>query len=146
MEIERELKRYDSYISKSGNRVSFRVSLEWAKGMPKDAGIYVFYYRNKIVYVGQSRSLKERMKDLRRTVNHTFRRKLGNFYFAKKDGFQKATSKKKFPEHIEKMVNSRMESMKIVIVPVPFGRSEVEEYLIKKYKPKFNANTSRGNT
>jgi len=75
------------------------------------------------------------MKDLRYTLNHTLRRNIGNTLFSNRKDFKIATSKKKFPSKIEDLVDQYMENLKVIIAPVYFGRTEIEEYLIEKYKP-----------
>ncbi|MCU7839484.1 MAG: hypothetical protein KZQ94_08895 [Candidatus Thiodiazotropha sp. (ex Troendleina suluensis)] len=144
MDINSILNEYEEIIFEKSNMKSFDVTTKWAKQITKDAGIYAFFDQDKVVYVGESGSLKARMGDVRRTVNHTLRRNIGAKLYSDIEGYEKATSKKKFPEHIERLVNEYMETLHAVIVPVPFGRTEVEEYLVSKLKPMFNTKTRRG--
>ncbi len=44
---------------------------------------------------------------------------------------------------IEEKVDEFMETLHVVIIPVPFGRTEVEEYLVNKFDPKFNSKRKR---
>jgi excinuclease UvrABC nuclease subunit len=109
-----------------------------------DAGVYAFFDKEQMVYVVESGSLRGRLNDLRRTVNHTLRKSIGEKRCSVIEGYVKATSKKKFPNHIEELVNIYICSLQVSIVPVSLGRTEIEEYLINKYKPIFNSKTRRG--
>ncbi len=143
MDIDKILTEYEEIVFQKSNRKQFDGSTKWANQIAPDAGIYVFFRKDKVVYVGESGSLKARMGDVRRTVNHTLRRNIGDKLFSRIKGYAKATSKRKFPESIEKKVNEYMETLHVVVVPVPFGRTEIEEYLVEKHKPKFNTKTKR---
>ena len=145
MSMTEEIKYYEDLILHSLPKTSFSVDSSWAKGLPNKAGVYAFFYGSEFIYVGETKSIRDRMKDLRRTVNHTFRRKLGAHHFSDTEGFEPATSKRKFPERIEALVDKLMGKLSVVYLPIPFGRSEVEEYLIKEYSPQFNSLSSRGN-
>lgn len=135
---------YEQFILLSENRIAFDFSKDWKNNVSTKAGVYVFFEENKIVYIGEIKSLRSRMGDIKRTVNHTLRRKIGEILFNKIEGFIKASSKRKFPEHIEKLINEYMCKLKVVILPIQFGRCEVEEYLINKYEPIFNSKSLRG--
>jgi len=143
MNVEKIIKEYEETIFCRSNRKPFDISTKWAKHITEKASIYAFFEKGKIVYVGESRSLKARMRDVRRTVNHTLRRNIGVKLFSHIKGYEKATSKQKFPEHIEQKVNEYMETLHVVVVPILFGRTEIEEYLVYKHKPKFNTKTKR---
>lgn len=144
IDIDTILKEYEEIIFEKSNRKMFGITTKWTKQITRDAGIYAFFDQDNVVYIGESGSLKARMGDVRRTVNHTLRRNIGTKLFSEIEGYEKATSKKKYPEHIEILVNEYMEKLHTVIVPVPFGRTEVEEYLVSKFEPKFNLKTKRG--
>ena len=70
------------------------------------------------------------MKDLRRTLNHSYRRSLGFKLFK-----VKATSRQKFSDEIEHKLNEYFEqTITVSFLPVLFGRLEMEELLVNKYK------------
>ncbi|MEW8372644.1 MAG: GIY-YIG nuclease family protein [Candidatus Thiodiazotropha sp.] len=144
MDIDKILKEYEEILFEKSNRKTFDTTTKWAKQVTRDAGVYAFFDQDNVVYIGESGSLKARMGDVRRTVNHTLRRNIGAKLFSEIEGYKKATSKMKFPEHIEILVDEYMKKLHTAIVPVPFGRTEVEEYLVRKFKPKFNLKTKRG--
>jgi hypothetical protein len=64
---------------------------------------------------------------------------LGNLLFKDHDGFEKASSRKRYNPEIEAKLEEWMESnLEISNLVVPFGRKELEEYLFEKFKPKYN--------
>jgi hypothetical protein len=48
---------------------------DWTSSITKNAGAYALWdiLTNKPIYVGETASLQQRMADIDRTVNHTFR-------------------------------------------------------------------------
>ena len=143
MDIDKILQEYDQRFLDEKNREIFQLDTQWNKGVPTESGVYAFFDKDKIIYIGETGSLKGRMSDVRRTVNHTLRRTIGNKLFSNTKDFNKATSKKKFPEHIEILINEYMEKLYVTMIPISFGRAEIEEYLIEKYNPVFNTKTKR---
>src|SRR5690606_30681874 len=108
-------------------------------------GIYVVRNReNKVVYVGETSNLQERMNDLKDTRHHTLRRAVGHAEFSEKPNFHKATSKKKFPVNIEEMVTEFFkDNLSLTYCATKIGRKEFEEYLVRKYEPKYNSSIGR---
>tara|TARA_Y100001972_G_scaffold121316_1_gene165165 strand:- start:3234 stop:3671 length:438 start_codon:yes stop_codon:yes gene_type:complete len=101
----------------------------WPAQFSKDPGIYVIYDNTEITYFGETGNIRKRMKDLRRTLNHSYRRSLGFYLFN-----EVATSSKKFSASIETQLNLYFEDqIKVATMPVAFGRLEFEEYLVEKY-------------
>lgn len=120
---------------------------ELAKQKPSIAGVYVIFEDKDIVYVGESGCLQRRIIDLSETRNHQFRRTLGVIRFSKVPRFRKATTRKKFPLHIEQKVDKWIkEKCQIVVVPLDLGRKEFEEYMFREYEPKYNQRGQRGNS
>ena len=99
----------------------------------------------KLIYVGETGSLRGRMKQVRDTRNHTLRRQVGAAKFSDRISYQPATSKRKFPESIEGMLNTYIEkNLSVKVLPVLLGRKEIEERLIDDETPRFNIKTRRG--
>lgn len=124
-----------------------RISLtrNWVEQFPKEAGVYVLFEKNKLVYVGETSSIKERMTDFLNTRNHTVRRKVGAFNFSEIKGYHPASSRIKFPDHIEKLVIDWLEKkVKLSYLVVDLGRKELEEFIQDKYNPKYNSRRRRG--
>jgi hypothetical protein len=103
---------------------------DWAKKIPSKPGVYVFKDNDKIVYVGETGNLRGRMKDLLDSRHHTIRRTIGVKFYSTIDGFVKATTKIKFPEHIELLVNEHIcKKLLLAYIPVSLGRKELEEMI-----------------
>ena len=100
------------------------------KKLPNNSGIYMLFEDSKnIIYIGETGNLRERFKEIHRTVNHTFRRQLGAIKF----GVIK--TRKKFDEDIEQKLDIFFnENLYFSYVEVNFGRLEIETYLIYKYQ------------
>lgn len=117
----------------------------WSRDFIKKPGVYVFFEKDEIVYVGETSSIKERMRDVLDTRHHTLRRKIGVLNFSNIPGFRQANSKTKFPPDIEQLVSDWMiKKMRLSFVSAQLGRKELEELIIKKYNPKYNTPSKRG--
>ena len=94
------------------------------------ASVYFVYDKKKLCYVGESGNLFERFMDLNRTLNHSFRRSLGNSKFINHVKFSKATTKIKFHEEIESLLNKYCNRhLTISYMPMILGRLEFEEWV-----------------
>ena len=106
------------------------MSRKWTGKIPPEAGVYVLKENENIVYVGETGNLRERMNDLLDSRHHTVRRTIGEKLFSKTEGFKKATTKEKFPDHIEKLVNNHItDNLKVAYLEIPMGRKELEEFI-----------------
>lgn len=126
-------------------RIQIYGTSKWSAKLPKLHGIYIIRNRdNEIVYVGESSNLQERMNDLKDTRHHTLRRAVGHMEFSKEPNFHRATSKKKFPEHIEDLITDFFKAdLSLSYCATNIGRKEFEEFLVKKYKPKYNSSLGK---
>ena len=108
--------------------IPFSFDKDWSSKFANEPGVYGIFDKGALCYVGETADLKERMKDVKRTVNHTFRRKLGEKEF---DGILK---KKKFSVEVEvKLDDYYTSNLSFVGIPVHFGRIEIETYLINEH-------------
>lgn len=113
-----------------GERVKFTFDKKWSSNFIDTAGVYAVFDKNKLVYIGQSANVKERMKEFKRTVNHSFRRKLGKHLFK-----GAKVTKSHFPSQIEEYLNQYyLDNINISALEVQFGRLEIESNLINKYR------------
>jgi excinuclease UvrABC nuclease subunit len=136
----------EEYLMKIDNQRDVLLSREWANQTPSKAGLYVGFEDGRIVYIGESGNIQERMKDLLDSRHHNLRRNIGRFNFSKLDGYIDATSYNKFPPNIEEKVNSWLkQKIKISVLPTNIGRRELEERLIEKFHPKYNQKEKRKN-
>jgi hypothetical protein len=137
------IEHYSSELIDQAQKHPISLNRTWASRFPDAAGVYAIFFNGKVVYTGETGKISARLGDLIDTRNHTLRRNLGKGLFSEKEGYQDASAKKKFPEHIENLVNSALEQMTVAVLPISLGRSEVEEYLVGKYNPVFNSKTKR---
>ena len=136
--LERWLRTYETRLMDVDRRRAVELSLPWERTFEYEPGVYVVFNHTRIVYVGETASLRSRMNNLRHTQQHTLRRTVGRSEFRDVPGFQEATSSKKFPAHVETMVIDFLNSLQLAATRVPFGRKEVEEFLVSKYDPTYN--------
>ncbi len=129
----------DELITSTRRRVTLNET--WVRQFPEEGGVYAAWEtgESKPVYVGESKCLRNRMRDLLDSRHHILRHYIGEENFAHIEGFEKADSKNKFPPHIEKAVQEWItEKISIAVLPVKLGRVEVEEHLIDIHPPKYN--------
>jgi excinuclease UvrABC nuclease subunit len=133
-------------LVQNGMKHPIELTRAWARKFPNEAGVYILFEGKTLVYVGETKSIRERMLDYLDTRHHTVRRKLGLFNFSEVDGFERAGSKIKYPPHIEMMVDDWFKNnVLICFLVVSLGRKELEELIMQKYKPKYNSLGRRGN-
>lgn len=103
------------------------------------AGLYLVKDKNdKLIYVGESSSVEERITTHSgRTYFSALRRHIGTEILGYE--LQEIKGKKRYFSDKEDLnVTDFLRECKAVIFPVNFGRYELEEYLIKKYRPLLN--------
>ena len=106
------------------------LSRAWTAEVPNEAGVYPIKEGDKLVYVGETGNLRGRMNDLLDSRHHTLRRTIGHKLFADLEGYLPATTKKKFPSHIEVKVNEHIHNnLSSAFLKVALGRKELEELI-----------------
>lgn len=119
----------------NGNKLKFSFDKNWSDNFTRKAGVYAVFSNNELLYIGESASVKERMKEIKRTINHSFRKKLGKHLFG-----DATLNKGKFDEKIESFLNEYyLQNIYISFIEVEFGRIEIEEELIKRHKNILNS-------
>jgi len=119
---------------KKKNRLELFLNKKWKDDVPKRPGVYVLWSKkrknNPAVYIGESSNLSERFSDLGSWRNHTFSRQIKNKYNLSS------------PKQVRDKISS---SYNITFVKVSYGRKEVEEYLIYKWRTynEFNKESPR---
>ena len=137
--IRVELENWVKELADVHGSEPFSRSPEWRMHIPADPGVYTLFEDGKLVYVGESGSLRNRMKDLTDTRNHTLRRKLGARLGSG------GSSKKKFSEAVERKLNSFMEQhLRVKFLVVHLGRKEIEEAVVRGRPHLYNAKGRRG--
>lgn len=115
----------------SADRLKFEISVKWRnRHVPDYPGIYaLFEGPDNLIYIGETGNLRERMSDICRTVNHTFRKQFAH----KRYGALK--TRKKFNDEIElKLDNFFRDHLHMAFIEVNFGRVEIETCLVTKYQ------------
>jgi hypothetical protein len=125
---------------KSKEKIKFSFDKKWSDNFPKKAGIYAIFYKGKLVYVGESANLKERMKEVKRTYNHSFRRKLGKYLNP-----DSKIVKGKFDIELEEELSLHFKDyLMFTYTEVNFGRKEIENHLMQRNEGVFNSIGKRG--
>ena len=68
----------DALVNKN-NKHQIILTRDWARQFPKEAGVYVLFEGDELVYTGETSSIRERVTDYLNTMHHTVRRKIGAF-------------------------------------------------------------------
>lgn len=119
MDIRQKLEEYEGILVNAERHTP--LSKDWRKSFPQEGGVYVLWENGYPVYVGETSGLKSRMGDLSRPVNHPFPAKVAIILALHKAPI------KELRAAIERQY-------KLSYVLVPFGRAEVEEYLILRWR------------
>lgn len=120
MNTQERLLHYEATIVSAPRRV-LAGHVDWKKDITRDAGVYVIWKGQSPVYVGESSALRARMSDLTNFVNHTFAKKTcALFGLGASDRLA--------------LVNAYSSNYELSFCAVPFGRKEVEEYLILRWR------------
>jgi hypothetical protein len=111
-------------------QLKFEKTKEWRLNIPNSPGVYALYEKNnKLLYIGESGNLRERMNEINRTVNHSFRKQIGFLRFGG------VKSKKKFEIDVESKLDLFFaEELYVAFIEVYFGRLEIEEFLINNHQ------------
>jgi hypothetical protein len=95
----------------------------WAADMPAEPGVYALWDMKSlnVFYVGETSSLRHRMCDIGRSVNHTCRRKIAKLL--------------ELPFNDEVALSRAMAERYVVsFIEVQLGRAELEEYLVLRWR------------
>jgi predicted GIY-YIG superfamily endonuclease len=126
-EIHEFVTSFESELLTS-KKVVFTFDKFWSNNFPKEPGIYAIFNKEGLIYIGETANLKERMKEVKRTVNHSFRRKLGKHLNA-----GAVVTDGKFSSDIEEALNDYyLSNITFSYKVLLFGRLEVESHLIHR--------------
>lgn len=112
-------------------RIKFEKSKQWRENkIPNSPGVYALFEKdNRILYIGESGNLQDRMNEINRTVNHSFRKQIGYLRF---NGVK---SSKKYDLDVETKLDKYFdEELYVAFIEVYFGRLEIEEFLISNHQ------------
>ena len=91
----------------------------WKNIFPDYSGVYVIWDNEKPIYVGETSGLKSRMSDLMRPINHAFTKKIDNKIEA---------------QSLDELRTYMSDNYKLSYISIDLGRSEIEEYLILRWR------------
>jgi len=117
MSIQDKLLEYEKKLIDIERHLFFNTN--WKQTFPNHSGIYVVWEKEHPVYVGETSGLKSRMSDIMRPINHAFTKKISNKF-------------KIF--ELDKLRKFMSENYKLSYLTVDLGRSEIEEYLILRWR------------
>ena len=133
MDIPEYLKEKRGELLHANNWQKIILTRIWTAEIPKEAGVYAIKENDQIVYVGETGSLRGRMNDLLDSRHHTLRRTIGHKLFSNTEGYVSATTKLKFPTHVENLLNEHVcNNLSIAYLTLALGRKELEEFIEKQ--------------
>lgn len=115
--IQDTLLNYEKQLSSSQRYTLFQNN--WKNIFPDYSGVYVIWDNEKPIYVGETSGLKSRMSDLMRPINHAFTKKIDNKIEA---------------QSLDKLRTYMSDNYKLSYISIDLGRSEIEEYLILRWR------------
>ena len=115
--IQNTLLNYEKQLSSSQRYTLFQNN--WKNIFPDYSGVYVIWDNEKPIYVGETSGLKSRMSDLMRPINHAFTKKIDNKIEA---------------QSLDELRTYMSDKYKLSYISIDLGRSEIEEYLILRWR------------
>jgi hypothetical protein len=127
-----KLEEMGRVLGQKGAQMMFEPRESWTDGIPENPGVYAIWdiTENSLAYIGETTSLKSRMRDIGKTKKHTFRRKV-----AKKPEMT-SNDEAGLSEKISKRYA-------VSFIEIQFGRAELEEFLILRWKPELNKKSAK---
>jgi hypothetical protein len=117
MNIQDKLFEYEKKLIDADKHIFFND--RWKDIFPNHSGVYVIWEKNQPIYVGETSGLKSRMSDIMRPINHAFTKKI---------------SKKFDLSELNELRCFMSNTYKLSYITVDLGRSEIEEYLILRWR------------
>jgi len=115
--IQNQLLEYEKKLIQAEKHTFFNNM--WKQIFPNHSGVYVVWEKEEPIYVGETSGLKSRMSDIMRPINHAFTKKISN-----KFNLSDLNELRKFMS----------DNYKLSYITVDLGRSEIEEYLILRWR------------
>lgn len=108
----------------SNSKHKFNKIDKWCNALDSLPGIYGIFINNELKYIGETGNFKARMREVHRTYNHSFRKKLGHSLNA-------TLVKNSYHPEVEKQLDIIFEkSFSVSFVHVNYGRLEIETKLV----------------
>ena len=127
MSLQTQLLEYENKLINATRYTFF--TKNWKQIFPNYSGVYVVWEKDQPIYVGETSGLKSRMSDMMRPINHTFTKKISQKFELFK---------------LEELREFIQKNYTLSYITVDLGRSEIEEYLILRWRKKLiNKPTTR---
>ena len=117
MDIKNKLLKYEQKLIDAKKHTFF--SDDWKQIFPNYSGVYVVWENEQPIYVCETSGLKSRMSDIMRPINHAFTKKISNKF-------------KLFD--LNELRKFMTVNYKLSFIQTKLGRSEIEEYLILRWR------------
>lgn len=117
MNIQSFLENKEAELSSSTKHTPFVAG--WKSDFPNYGGVYVLWKGDSPIYVGETSGIFSRMSDLMRPVNHAFTKKIS------------IETNIKDLKLLRKYIST---NYTLSYITVDIGRSEIEEYLILRWR------------
>jgi hypothetical protein len=141
VDVKKYLSDLRNQLFKADNWKTISLNRQWTSTVPSKAGVYALKEGTEIVYIGETGNLQGRMNDLLDSRHHTIRRTIGQRLFSNHKGFVPATTKVKFPDEFEILVNEHItKKLKLAYLTVELGRKELEEIIEQDIKTEIKLN------
>jgi hypothetical protein len=117
MDIQNKLLEYEKKLTDIERHIFFND--KWQQTFPNHSGVYVVWEKEQPIYVGETSGLQSRMSDIMRPINHAFTKKISYKFNISK---------------LNELRNFMSKNYKLSYITVDLGRSEIEEYLILRWR------------
>ena len=120
-EVRAWLEQYERSLTAAERRSLDATGVTWSGAFAAEGGVYAVWEGRTPIYVGESSSVALRMGDIRRPVNHPFPKKV-----CAEHGLE--------PGDLTALALFMSSRYTISSLPVLFGRRELEEYLVLRWR------------
>jgi hypothetical protein len=125
VDFDNQIKKAKSELL-SNPKFKFNKVNKWCDSLEPLPGIYGIFIDNELKYIGETANFKARMRELHRTYNHSFRKKLGRSLNAN-------LIKNTYHPEVERELDIIFEkSVSVSFVHINYGRLEIETKLVSE--------------
>ncbi|MBX9886543.1 MAG: hypothetical protein K2Y30_01250 [Flavobacteriaceae bacterium] len=128
---ENEINNYYEEVKEqllSNEKYKFDKINNWCNSLNTASGVYAIFIDADLKYIGETGNFKARMREVHRTYNHSFRKKLG---YQLNGTIIKNTFDHAVEEELNVIFNN---NVSVAFVPIPFGRLEIETKLVTEFQ------------
>jgi hypothetical protein len=139
-DVEDFLRDQENELMAAKGRRKMSFSDRFRNSLPESGGIYAFFCKGKIFYVGETTCLRKRLaSDMRNPENHVLALKIARLLYDAKYGNGSAGKEKKFEEAHKAATRKWIEdNLRVKCFSMLIGRRELEERVHANRRPEFN--------